>query len=133
MKFYIHYCIWNKQAHIPWICEGIRKSISKGSIIDFVFDNCTDGSIEAFKHLIVAPPTQYGSLHGYEVRYFDSLKKLRMPNTNDAIERFMKSDCSLFLSPQDDMKIQDKFIAANRVILTSQILPLICSWKPRTL
>lgn len=121
MKIYLHYTIWNKCAHIPWICEGIRKNIPKGSIIDFVFDNCTDGSQEAVRHLKFAPPTQYGSLYGYEVRYFDSEKKLRMPNTNDAIERFMKSDCSLFLSPQDDMKIQDHKIVQNLIKLYQEV------------
>lgn len=121
MKIYCHYTVWNKRAHIPWICEGIRKCIPKGSIIDFVFDNCTDGSQDEFKSLVYAPPNQYGSLHGFSVRSFDSEKKLRMPNTNDAIERFMKSDCALFLTPQDDMKIQDKRIVPNLIKLYQEV------------
>lgn len=114
MKFYIHYTIWNKRDHIPWICEGIKSAIPKGSVIDFTFDNCTDDSLDIFLRLCVnAPAVNYGSLAGYQVNYRESTKKLRWPNTNDSIQRFMQSDCDLFLSPQDDMKIQDKFICQN--------------------
>lgn len=120
MKFYIHYTIWNKQDHISWICEGIKTAIPKGSIIDFVFDNCNDESINNFYDCKDLNEHGYGSLRGYDVKWFISNKKLRCPNTNDAIERFLKSDCDLFLSPQDDMKIQDKFLCENLIKLYSE-------------
>ena len=74
-------------------------------VIDFVFDNCTDESVYYFKN--------HNIINTHQVVYFESDKKLRWPNTNDAIERFLKSDCDIFLSPQDDMKVQDKFILQN--------------------
>lgn len=113
MKIYCHYTYWNKGGMLRWITEGIKRSLPKGSIVDFVFDNCTDDSENIFKTLIKAPRDQYGSLRDFDVRWFSSTKKLRMPNTNDAIERFMKSDAALFLTPQDDMKLQDPYIAQN--------------------
>ena len=117
MKIYLHYTIWNKQGHVPWICEGIRMTIPKDSIIDFVFDNPTDDGVKQLEAQIDLLESSYGSLKGFKVIYRISKKKLRWPNTNDAIERFMKSDCSLFLSPQDDMKIQDKKIVPNLIKL----------------
>lgn len=117
MKFYLHYTIWNKGGMIPWICEGIRTAIPKETIIDFTFDNCTDDSVKNFEGRIKAGPKEYGSLCGFNVRYFESTKKLRWPNTNDAIRRFMQSDADVFLSPQDDMKIQDKDLTKNLELL----------------
>lgn len=113
MKIYCSYVYWNKGGMLRWVCDGIKKSLPKGSIVDFVFDNCTDDSEKIFQTLINAPADAYGSLRGFEVRWFSSTKKLRMPNVNDAIERFMKSDAVLFLTPQDDMKLQDPYIAQN--------------------
>lgn len=113
MKIYLHYTLWNKGGHVPWLCEGIRRSLPKGSIVDFVFDNCTDESEKIFRDLIRAPRERYGTLRDFDVRCFSSTKKLRMPNTNDAIDRFMQSDAALFLTPQDDMKLQDPYIAQN--------------------
>jgi len=113
MKFYIHYTIWNKSGHIPWICDGIKTSAPKNSIIDITFDNCIDDSIKNFETCLRSRENEYGSLKGFIVNYRNSEKKLRWPNTNDALERFMKSDCDLFFSPQDDMKIQDKFVYKN--------------------
>lgn len=111
MRFYIHYTIWNKAGHIPWICEGLRKSAPKKSVVDFVFDNCTDDSSKNVDLLIGG--NDYGGLKNFKVLRYNSTKKLRWPNTNDAIKRFMKSDCDLFFSPQDDMKVQDKFVFEN--------------------
>lgn len=103
---YLHYTIWNKAAHIPWIVEGIVNCIPKGSIVDFVFDNCTDSSRANF--LMMAD-----SLKDYRVREFQSTKKYRWPNTNDALNRFILSDCEIFLSPQDDQKLQDRHLIDN--------------------
>lgn len=102
---------------IPWICEGIRTCFPAGTYVDFVFDNCTDSSLDNFVHRANAKHTEYGSLSGFHTRYFRSEKKHRWPNTNDAIRRFMDSPCDLFLSPQDDMKLQDKFIVQNLINL----------------
>ena len=113
MKIFLHYTIWNKEGHIPWICEGIKKSMPKNTVLDFVFDNPTDNGVNQLQIYMNLPANEYGSLRGYKCHYYVSSKKLRWPNTNDAIERFMKSDCDLFLSPQDDMKIQDKFLVEN--------------------
>ncbi len=115
MKLYVHYTVWNKAAHVPWLCEGI-KYLPKDTVIDFVFDNCTDNSLQNFvDHGI------NGTLKEFkDIRYFESTKKLRAPNTNDAIERFMASDCDLFLTPQDDQKVQDKHIHRNLARLYAQ-------------
>lgn len=109
MKLYLHYTIWNKAAHIPWLVEGIVNCIPKGSILDFVFDNCTDSSLPNLKNLCM------NDLKGYEVRIFESTKKFRWPNTNDALRRFMDSGCDLFLSPQDDQKLQGRTIINDLV------------------
>lgn len=121
MKIYLHYTIWNKGGHIPWLCEGIRKSFPAGTIVDFVFENCTDGSLQNFLPLIKAPIEQYGTLRDFDVRYYESTKKLRIPNVNDALERFMASDATLFVTPQDDMKIQDAYIVPNLIKLFSEV------------
>lgn len=105
---------------MPWILEGIRKSFPPGTIVDFVFENCTDESLNAFKQRINGPVGMYGTLRGFDVRYYESTKKLRMPNVNDALERFMKSDAALFVTPQDDMKIQDHYIVPNLIKLYSE-------------
>lgn len=107
MKVYLHYTIWNKAAHVPRLMEGVADCIPKGSSIDIVFDNCTDSSLHNF-HLV---KKKY--LAGYKVREFESTKKFRWPNTNDAIKRFLHSDCDIFLSPQDDQKLQDRHLIDN--------------------
>lgn len=106
---------------MPWLCEGIRKSLPAGSIIDFVFENCVDESEKIFRELVKAPRERYGTLRDFDVRIFTSTKKLRMPNVNDAIERFMQSDAALFLTPQDDMKLQDPYIAQNLTRLYQEV------------
>jgi GT2 family glycosyltransferase len=81
------------------------KYFPKDVIIDFVFENCTDSSYQRLLNNDL--------VRTHIVRHFESTKKLRWPNTNDAIERFMQSECDIFLSPQDDMFLQDKFILLN--------------------
>lgn len=118
MKIFVFYVVWNKAAHIPWICEGIRTAIPDGSIVDFTLDNCTDKTeenlITIFNSSIAEQSSiHYGSLYGKKFNSRYSRKKYRWPNTNDAIDRFMDSDCDLFFSPQDDQQIQDKKIIPN--------------------
>ena len=114
MKVFVHYTIWNKAAHIPWLCEGIRTAIPNGSIVDFVLDNCTDGTEGNLKAIFEETnPLNYGSLVGKTYTYRNSSIAYRWPNTNDAIDRFMDTDCDLFFSPQDDQQLQDKKIIPN--------------------
>jgi len=103
MKFFVHYTIWNKEDHISWICDAL--AYFPKIQLDFVFDNCTDNSInKLISHKIITT---------HDLKYYQSNKKLKWPNTNDAIQRFMLSDCDIFITPQDDMKLQDKFIFEN--------------------
>ncbi len=118
MKLWICYVIWNKAAHIPWICEGIRLTMPKGTHVDFVLDNCTDQT-EAHLNTVVNA-NGYGGLEGYTVTIHKSTKQYRWPNTNDSIGRFLTSDCTHFFSPQDDQQIQDKFIFGNLEKLYSE-------------
>lgn len=111
MKLYLHYTIWNKAAHVPWLCEGIRTAIPKDSKIDFVLDNCTDDTEKNLATMMNV--SGYGSLVGYNVQVHKSSTPYRWPNTNKAIKRFLESDCTHFLSPQDDQQIKDKFIVRN--------------------
>lgn len=111
MKIYLHYNIWNKAAHVPWICEGIRWSMPKGTIIDWTLENCTD-STEANLQMCIESKG-YGMLMAFDNRIRKSTKKYRWPNCNDAMKRFMESDCDVFLSPQDDQQIQDKHLFVN--------------------
>jgi len=115
MKIYLHYTIWNKAVHVPWICEGIRACMPMNTILDFTFENCTDNSEANLGWC--RPKNVYGSIYGYDLRVHTSTKKYRWPNVNDAIDRFMRSDCDIFLSPQDDQQIQDKGLAKNLVNL----------------
>lgn len=103
MRFYIHYTWWNKESQVNWALNALM--YFDNLVVDFVFDNPTDNSLEVFKNHRVHDK--------HKVTYSISDKKLRWPNTNDAIERFLKSDCDVFLTPQDDMKLQDKFILSN--------------------
>ena len=107
MKFYVHYTWWNKETHMNWVLDALM--YFDDLIIDIVFDNPKDNSLDyLLKHRIN---------NKHKVVYFISDKKLRWPNTNDAIERFMQTDCAVFFSPQDDMKVQDKFIFKNLAAL----------------
>ena len=74
MKIFLHYTIWNKAAHIPWICEGIRTCIPKDSIIDFVLDGCTDKTEENLKAMLGQPTQNYGSLGSYDVGIYHGRK-----------------------------------------------------------
>lgn len=109
MKIFLHYTIWNKGTHVPWLVNGIRQTFPYGTELDFVMDNCTDDSRQNLINCIQSI-TGFPSLGNYKVRVFTGTKKYRWPNTNDAIERFMQSDCDLFVSPQDDQKLQNPFL-----------------------
>lgn len=111
MKIYLHYNIWNKGAHVPWICEGLRWTMPKGTVIDWVLENCTDKTEENLRMCIDSKG--YGMVSQFDNRIHISKKKYRWPNCNDALGRFMQSDCDLFLSPQDDQQIQDKHLISN--------------------
>lgn len=115
MKFFVHYTIWNKGAHVPWICEGIRTAFPENTIVDFTLENCTDASELNLKTIFENSntPNYYGSLFGKPHSYRHSQKKYRWANVNDAIDRFMLSDADVFISPQDDMQIQDKDLVRN--------------------
>lgn len=112
MRIYLHYTIWNKGAHIPWLCEGIRSALPTNTVLDFTFENCTDSSLENFKRCL-SGVDGYGDLSKYQVTITESKTKYRWPNTNEAMKRFLQSDCDVFLSPQDDQQIQDKRIFNN--------------------
>ena len=111
MKIYLHYNLWNKGAHVPWIAEGIRWSIPKGTVIDWTLENCTDKTEDNLMMCIYE--TGYGMLRDFDNRVQKVTKNYRWPNCNDAMRRFMESDCDLFLSPQDDQQIQDKHLIKN--------------------
>lgn len=111
MKVYLHYTIWNKGAHVPWICEGIRTSMPTNTILDFVLDHCTDATERNLE--LASIDIQYGGLSKFKKKVYHGNKKYRWPNTNDAIKRFMASDCDVFLSPQDDQQIKDKHLFKN--------------------
>lgn len=108
MKVWLCYVIWNKNLHIPWLCEGIKNCIPPGSHIDFIFDHYTDNSKEVLMPLVNDGGA--AGLKDFEVAVYESNddRKYRWPNTNDSIKRFMESDCDIFLSPQDDQKLQDR-------------------------
>lgn len=119
MKIYLHYNIWNKGAHVPWICDGIRTSMPENTFIDFVFENCTDDSERNGR--LAFESSHYGGLMRYKHKIYTSTKKYRWPNCNDAMRRFLKSDCDLFLSPQDDQQIQDKLLVKNLEKIYSEV------------
>lgn len=110
MRIYLHYTLWNKAAHVPWICDGIRTTMPKDTVLDFVLDNCTDSTEKNLRDCLTHGG--YGGLLGFKV-LINQGRKFRWPNTNDALVRFLKSDCTHFLSPQDDQQIQDKKIFEN--------------------
>jgi hypothetical protein len=101
MRGYLHYNIWNKANHIDLILRGINYFVPKDTIIDISFEDCFDNSIEIFDSL----KNKY--LEGYEVVVTKASRKYRMKNFNDAIERFMNTNCDFIVSPQDDQFIQD--------------------------
>lgn len=40
MRIYLFYNIWNKAAHVPWLCEGIRNCFPQNTMRDGIdFDN----------------------------------------------------------------------------------------------
>lgn len=96
---------------IQWFAKGINYCIPKGSTVDFVLDNCTDRSKYFVEELRNSPH----SLKDYTFNWYESQKSYRWQNTNDAIDRFMQSDCDLFLSPQDDQKLQDSHLVADLI------------------
>ena len=79
MKYYIHYTIWNKESMVEWLLQGINYFIPKNSIIDIVFDNPIDSSLDIFLK------SKSKWLNNYHVYYFISDKKYRFPNTTPII------------------------------------------------
>jgi GT2 family glycosyltransferase len=114
MKIFVHYTIWNKESMVQWFAKGIKYCIPPGSHVDFVLDNCTDSTKLIVSNLQSDPNF---NLNEYVFNWYESDKKYRWQNTNDAIERFLQTDCTHFLSPQDDQKIQDSFIFQNLQML----------------
>ncbi len=92
---------------IDWLCRGIHYFIPKGSVIDIVLDHCVDGTENNLK----TAAEKY--FKGYEFRYYISEQTNRWQCTNEALHRFLSSDCDVFLSPQDDQKIQDSKLIEN--------------------
>lgn len=92
---------------VQWLCKGIKYFIPKGSHVDIILDNCTDKSKYWLENL-----GPY-SLENYVFNFYESTISYRWQNTNEAIKRFLKTDCDIFLSPQDDQKIQDAFLIQN--------------------
>lgn len=109
MKGYLHYNIWNKESHVEWILRSINYFIPKDTIIDFSFESCTDSSISIFN--------QYKDIYlkQYHVIYTETDIKYRMKNFNEAIKRFLNTDCDFIVSPQDDQFIQDANIMENLI------------------
>jgi hypothetical protein len=105
---YIAYTIWNKESQIDWICRGINYFVPKGSHVHFILDHCVDSTEAQVKTY----SQKY--LQGYDFFYEIATEENRWQNTNVAMKRFLtKSDCDLFLSPQDDQKIQDSKLISN--------------------
>ena len=107
MRTYIHYTIWNKESQIEWLLRGINYFVPKGSVVDIILDKCQDSSEQQLK----VYAEKY--LKGYEFRYEHGTETNRWQCTNVALARFLQSDCDLFLSPQDDQKIQDSKLITN--------------------
>lgn len=107
MKTYVSYTIWNKQDQIDWIMRGINYFIPKGSVVHFILDHCDDDSVE--RTIIFA--NKY--LKEFDFFYETATETNRWQNTNVALKRFLQSDCGLFLSPQDDQRIQDSKLISN--------------------
>lgn len=51
MKFSVGYTIFNKKHLLPKIVFGINEAFNEADEIIFLFDDCTDGSIEEFQKL----------------------------------------------------------------------------------
>jgi|694.fasta_scaffold10982_25 hypothetical protein len=107
MRGYLHYNIWNKANNIPHILRSINYFVPLETILDFTFENCTDNSISVFNTY------KDVFLNGYNIRVQEASHKYRMKNLNDAIQRYLQTDCDFILSPQDDQWIQDAFLFNN--------------------
>lgn len=116
MKYYCHYTIYLPPIHIPWLMRGLGFRLPKGSIIDVVFDNPSNPDA-CIKEMEVQKKSH---LKDFVVFCEVSTEKYRMPNTNRALERFLKSDCDIFITPQDDQKIQGYNFIDNISNLYSQ-------------
>lgn len=102
MKFYCHYTIYLGSYHIPYLLKGIGFRLPKGSFVDIVMDNPNNPeecriTFENAKKLYI---------QGFNTSFEISNEKYRMPNTNRALRRFLESDYDIFITPQDDQKIQ---------------------------
>ena len=116
MKFYLNYNIWNKESHIDILLRCIKYFIPPTVIIDFTFEDLKDSSLINFNN---SNNTQkYLINHQYTAT--ETSLKYRMKNINAAIERFLKTDCDVFIAPQDDQFIQDSRLLDNIRNLYSQ-------------
>jgi hypothetical protein len=107
MKGYLHYNIWNKEQNLPHVLKSINFFVPKNTILDFSFEDCRDRSFDIFEEF------KEIYLKEYDCRVHMASKKYRMKNFNDAISRFMDTDCDFILSPQDDQWIQDSTLFKN--------------------
>lgn len=107
MKLYVSYTIWNKQDQIDWLMRGINYFIPKKSAVHFILDHCDDDS---FARTIIFA-NKY--MNDFDFFYETAIETNRWQNTNVSLKRFLKSDCDLFLSPQDDQRIQDSRLISN--------------------
>lgn len=115
MKPYVYYDIWNKESHIAWILDGIEKFVPRNSFIDFTFEDLQDDSEIQFNI------NKAKFLRDFKYRQEVISDKYRFKNVNNAIRRFMASDCDFFISPQDDQKIQDSRLIGNIEFLYKSI------------
>ena len=98
MRFTVGYTIFNKVQLIPKIIWGIKDAFNEEDEIIFLFDNCTDGSLDAFQqlkgYLPVKPKIIITTQDLYEIK---ANNKILREATNDVIVLF-----------QDDIVNHDK-------------------------
>jgi hypothetical protein len=113
MKCYLYYNIWNKESHIDLILRGINYFIPNDVFIDITFEDLKDLSLKNFHHF--NNQQKYLSNHRYTAQ--ETPIKYRMKNINAAIQRFLKTDYDIFITPQDDQFIQDSNFISNIINL----------------
>lgn len=116
MKCYLHYNIWNKESHIDLILRNINYFIPNNVFIDFTFEDLKDASLRNFDYF----NNQQKYLLNHKYRAEETKLKYRMNNINAAIERFLKTDYDIFITPQDDQFIQDSNFISNILNLYSK-------------
>jgi len=116
MKCYLNYNIWNKESHIDLILRGIKYFVPTDVFVDFTFEDLKDSSFRNFHYF--NNQQKYLSNHAYTAS--ETNLKYRMKNINASIERFLKTDCDIFITPQDDQFIQDSNFISNIINLYSK-------------